>query len=118
MIAIEEAGSTVEVSIYGEFTLADYRRLEHALARERGAHPRVGILVDLRAMTGYTLDVAWEEVKFTRAHAHDFRRIAVVTRRQWGTWLSWIAAAFTDAELMLFEDPAAAQRWLAEAAAR
>lgn len=112
MIAIEEAKEVLEVSIYGELTLADYRQLEQAITSELRGAPKVKMLLDVRGMTGFTLDVAWEDIKFSRAHAHDFRRIAVVTPEQWGTWLSWISAAFTDADVTLFDDPAAAENWL------
>jgi hypothetical protein len=112
MIAIEEVKDALEISIFGELTLADYRQLEQAVTDELRSAPKVKMLIDVRAMTGFTLDVAWEEIKFSRAHAHDFRRIAVVATEQWGTWLSWISAAFTDAEVMLFDDPDAAERWL------
>ncbi|OGI70050.1 MAG: hypothetical protein A2W18_03540 [Candidatus Muproteobacteria bacterium RBG_16_60_9] len=112
MIAIEEVKDALEISIYGELTLADYRQLEQAVANELRSAPKVKMLLDVRSMTGFTLDVAWEEIKFSRAHAHDFRRIAVVTPEQWGTWLSWISAAFTDAEVMLFDDPHSAEIWL------
>lgn len=116
MIAIEEKKDLLEVSVYGELMLADYRRLERAVAGELRSVPRVKLLFDVRGMTGFTVDVAWEEIKFVRAHPHDFRRIAVVTPQEWGPWLSWVAAAFTDAEVMLFEDPTAAEAWLAERA--
>ena len=112
MIAIEEKRDLLEISIYGELTLADYRRLEQAVRSELRIAPKVKMLIDVRGMSGFTLDVAWEEIKFSRAHAHDFRRIAVVTPAQWGNWLSWVTAAFTDAEVMLFDDPDAAEIWL------
>lgn len=114
MIAIEEVKDVVKISVYGELTLADYRQLEQAVRDELQAAATVKMLIDVRGMTGFTLDVAWEEIKFTRAHAHDFRRIAVVTPAQWGDWLSWVTAAFTDAEVMLFDDPAGAEIWLAQ----
>ncbi|BAU50276.1 hypothetical protein SVA_3742 [Sulfurifustis variabilis] len=114
MIAIEEKGDLLEVSVLGELALPDYRKLEQAVRRELKQLPKVKLLLDVRGMTGFTLDVAWEEIKFTRSHAHDFRRIAVVTPDQWAPWLSWVSAAFTDAEVMLFEDPRAAEAWLQE----
>lgn len=114
MIAIEEDKDTVKMSIFGELTLADYRQLEQAVTRELKTSPKVKMLIDVRGMTGFTLDVGWEEIKFSRAHAHDFRRIAVITTAQWGDWLSWVTAAFTDAEVTLFEDPQAAEFWLAQ----
>lgn len=112
MITIDEVEDSLEVSVYGELTLADYRQLEQAVGNELRTAPKVKMLIDVRAMTGFSVDVAWEEIKFTRAHARDFRRIAVVTPAQWGPWLSWVAAAFTDAEVMLFDEPDAAQAWL------
>lgn len=112
MIAIEEVNDALEVSVFGELALADYQKLERAVTNELRAAPKVKMLLDVRGMTGFTLDVAWEDIKFSRAHAHDFRRIAVVTPEQWGTWLSWISAAFTDAEVALFDDLNAAETWL------
>lgn len=113
MIAIEEDKDALKISIYAELTLADYRQLEQAVTHGLQTAPKVKMLIDVRGMTGFTLDVAWEEIKFSRAHAHDFRRIAIVTPAQWGDWLSWVSAAFTDAEVALFEDPAGAENWLA-----
>jgi hypothetical protein len=114
MIAIEEQPQTVKISVYGELTLADYRDLEQTVTKDLRAAPKVKLLFDVRFMSGFTLDVAWEEIKFSRAHAHDFRRVAVVTAEQWAPWVSWISAAFTDAEVMLFEDVASAGTWLAD----
>lgn len=113
MIAVEGKNDTLKVSVYGELTLADYREFERAVTSELAVAPKIKLLFDVRAMTGFTIDVAWEEIKFTRAHAHDFRRIAIVTPQQWAPWVSWISAAFSDAEVMLFEDPPAADAWLA-----
>jgi len=112
MIAIEEAKDVLEVSVFGELTLADYQQLEKAVTEELRHASKVKMLLDVRGMTGFTLDVAWEDIKFSRAHARDFRRIAVVTPEQWGTWLSWISAAFTDADVSLFDNPDAADNWL------
>ncbi|MFL6623073.1 MAG: STAS/SEC14 domain-containing protein [Sulfurifustaceae bacterium] len=116
MIAIEMREDILEVGIYGELALADYRRFEDAVT-DRGAQaaPKRKLLLDVRAMTGFTVDVAWEEIKFTRAHSHDFRRIAVVTPGQWAPWVSWVSAAFSDAEVMLFEEPDSADAWLTAA---
>ena len=113
MITIDESGDVLKIGVYAELTLADYREFERAVSSGLKSAPKVKLLFDLTQMIGFTLDVAWEEIKFSRAHAHDFRRIAVVTPSQWGPWLSWVSAAFTDAEVSLFEDRAAAERWLA-----
>src|SRR4030065_444045 len=75
MIVVNEKNDLLEMHVYGELTLADYRGFEEAVGRELKTAPKVKLLLDLAQMTGYTLDVAWEEIKFTRSHAHDFRRI-------------------------------------------
>jgi len=114
MITVEEEQDRVRATVFGELTLDDYREFEQAVSRELTAALKVRLLIDLTRMSGFTLDVAWEEVRFSREHAHDFRRIAVVTDNQWTSWLSWVAAAFTDADVQLFDDVASAEAWLAE----
>lgn len=112
MIAIEEEKDMLKASVFGELTLADYKEFENAASTGLKSAPKIKLLMDLTKMSGFTLDVAWEEIKFTRAHTHDFQRIAVVTDNQWTSWLSWISAAFTDAEVRLFDDSATADVWL------
>jgi hypothetical protein len=112
MIAIEEDRDLLEMHVYGKLTLDDYREFEKAVGRELRSAPKIKLLLDLADMTGYTLDVAWEEIRFTRAHAHDFQRIAVVSATQWAPWLSWVSAAFTDAEVQIFETSDEARAWL------
>jgi hypothetical protein len=55
-------------------------------------------------------------LRFTRAHPHDFRRIAVVTDSQWVAWSAWLAQAFLSADLKVFDNAAEAQAWLADEA--
>ncbi len=112
MIVIEEEKDLVKVTVYGEFTLADYQEFERAVSRELESVPKVKLLLDLTNMSRFTVDVAWADIKFTRAHAHDFARIAVVTSDQWAKWAGWLGTAFTDAEVQFFEDAAAADAWL------
>ncbi len=78
MIVIEEQNDLLKATVYAELSLADFREFETAVQRELKQAPKIKLLLDLSNMSGYTLDVAWEDVRFTRAHAHDFRRIAVV----------------------------------------
>lgn len=112
MIVINEKKDLLEMHVYGELTLADYRDFEAALTRELKTAPKIKLLVDLARMTGYTLDVVWEEIRFTRAHAHDFRRIAIISESQWAPWHSWINAAFSDAEARIFDNSDQALAWL------
>ncbi len=112
MIVVEQQKDLVKVSVYAEFTLADYDEFERAVAHELQNTPKIKLLLDLSNMAKFTVDVAWEDLKFTRAHAHDFARIAVVATDQWTSWASWLGTAFTDAEVAFFEDAKAASDWI------
>ncbi len=114
MISTEHSEKLVAVTIFGEFTLADYKEFEELADYQIRFHGPVNLLFDLREMLSFTLDVAWEEIKFSRRHAHDFRRIAVLTDDQWVTWSAWISQFFVDAEVQVFTDEAIAREWLGE----
>ena len=81
MIVLDHQASRVSVSVFGEFTLADYREFEEVVNFKIKFEGPVDLYFDMTQMAGLTLDVAWEEVKFSRAHANDFKRVAVVTGR-------------------------------------
>ena len=111
MIIVQEEKGLLKANVYAELTLADYRELELAMVNKLKAQRKLNLLLDLRNMAGFTLDVVWEDIKFTRSHPHDFARIAVIADDQWTPWLSWLGTAFTDADTKIFSDPAAAEAW-------
>lgn len=114
MITTDHQGSLVSVTVFGEFTLADFKEFEeYALSNIRAEGP-LNLFVDLRLMADFTVDVAWEEIKFSRQHAHDFVRIAVLTGSQWVAWSAWLSQAFVAADLRVFDDESEARTWLAE----
>lgn len=111
MIAIKDQGKLVSISVIGEFTVADYKEFEqHVLEHLKGGG--VNLLMDLRDMVGYTLDVIWEEIRFNREHRYDFRKIAVVTGDEWMVWIAWLNSLLVDGELRVFDDPGIALDWL------
>ena len=112
MIAINSSGKLISVSVLGEFTLADYKAFEQQVNHDIQFQGGVNLLLDFRDMVNYTLDVVWEEVKFSRQHRYDFRRIAVVTGDEWMVWIAWLNRLFVDAELRVFDEPGVALEWL------
>ena len=116
MISTESTDKLVSLVVFGEFTLADYKEFEDVVNYRVQFSGPVDLLFDLRQMAGFTLDVAWEEIKFSRQHAHDFRRIAIVTEDQWLTWSAWVSQLFVDAEVQVFSEENEARDWLAETA--
>jgi len=113
MIVIEHPHRRVEVTVYAEFTLADYQEFETAANDAIASEGPVDLLFDLREMADFTLDVAWEDIVFARAHANDFRRIAVLTHSQWVAWSAWLSQIFVRAEMRIFDDEMDARSWLA-----
>ena len=113
MISIENTEKMVAVAVFGEFTLADYKEFEDVVNYHIQFEGTVDLLFDLRQMVGFTLDVAWEEIKFSRQHSGDFRRIAVLTEDQWLTWSAWVSQLFVNAEVRVFDDEDEARAWLA-----
>ena len=112
MITTAVQGNLVSVSVLGEFTLADYKDFEQQVLHNIEFEGGVNLLLDLRDMVSYTLDVAWEEIKFSRDHRYDFRKIAVVTTDEWMVWLAWLNRLFVDGEIRVFDDPGLAMEWL------
>jgi len=85
MITTQHQEHLVEFAVFGEFALADF-----------------------------TLDVAWEEIRFSQQHSGDFTRIAVITDSQWVAWSAWLSQLFVKADVTVFEDETEARNWLAE----
>ena len=112
MITIKQTSSQLNIAVIGEFTLADFKQFEErALYMLKSPGP-VNLLLDLRDMVSYTVDVAWAEIKFfSREHNHDFSKIAVVTSDQWITWQAWLSRIFVDADICVFTDYNEAQAW-------
>ena len=113
MITINnEAPEWVIAAVLGEFTLKDFQELENAVEHALKFQGRASLLVDLRDMASFTLDVAWEEIRFTRQHASDFERIALVAGSEWQEWSAWLTRVFTRADMQVFADYKPALAWL------
>lgn len=112
MITINnEASGLVVAAVIGEFTLNDFNEFENAVEYALKFQGSANLLVDMRDMIGFTVDVAWKEIHFTRQHAHDFERIALVTGSEWQDWSAWLTRLFTNADMQIFEDYAPALDW-------
>ena len=112
MIVIDHKPRRVSVSVFGEFTLADYKEFEEVVNFKVKFEGPVDLLFDLSQMADLTIDVAWEEIKFSRAHPDDFKRVAVVTESQWVTWSAWLSQTFVNADVEVFTNAEEARDWL------
>jgi hypothetical protein len=102
------------VVIFGDFTLQDYREFEENVLYDIRFHGPSRLLFDLSEMTGYTLDMALEELDFSIKHKQDFEKVGIVTHDQWIVWSVWINRALSDANVMVFDTLDGAIAWLTE----
>jgi hypothetical protein len=114
MITVDFQDGRVSTTVLGEFTLDDFTEFEEFLLARDLFEKRPDLLFDLTEMVGFTVDMAVEEIKFSRIHGGDFRRVAVVTDSQWVAWSAWLETLFVNAELRVFADRDEARAWLAE----
>lgn len=115
MITIQQTDKLVNAAVIGEFTLADFKTFEEQSLYKLKSPGELNLLFDLRGMVDYTVDVAWEEIKFfSREHNYDFSKIAVVTSDQWLTWQAWLSRLFIDADTQVFTDYDKALAWVQE----
>ncbi len=113
MISIQQqSDNLLNIAVFGEFSLKDFQEFESSALYTMRFKGPVKILLDLRDMGSYTLDMAWEEVRFTREHANQIQRVAVVTTDQWVAWSAWISRLFIDIEVSIFDTPDAARQWI------
>ncbi len=117
MITTDQTGSQLSVAVLGEFTLGDFQEFEDLVLEKVSRGDTPDLLLDLREMADFTVDMAWEEIKFSRQHASDFRRIAVLTDSQWVAWSAWLEQLFLKSDVRVFADEADARAWLAEGVA-
>jgi hypothetical protein len=113
MISLNIQGNQIAVTVMGQFTLDDYREFEQTVGYGIQFQGAVNVLFDLRDMISYSVDVAWEELKFSREHRNDFGRIAILTSDPWIAWSMWINRLFMSADIRLFDDLDMAQAWVA-----
>ncbi len=112
MINITTENNIVNAAVLGEFTIADFHEFEESVLYGVKFQGTVNLLLDLRDMLDFTIDVAWEELRFSRKHANDFGKIAIVTTSQWVSWSAWLNRVFVDTDILVFDALEPAEAWL------
>ena len=106
MISIRQQNYGLNVALYNEFTLEDFKTLEAAILECLKRVHRPDILLD------YTIDMAAEQLRFLNNHDNDFGRIAIVTNDLWIRLSAHISSLLTRQHPKYFNDAAEAQKWL------
>lgn len=112
MIAIDHQDKLISIAVLGEFTLADFQEFEQLVLYKLQFTGPIRLMMDLREMAGFTVDMAWEEVKFSRAHSNDFERIGIVSDSEWVAWSAWLQRLFVTAEIRVEHDLGEVTAWL------
>ncbi|WP_124950821.1 STAS/SEC14 domain-containing protein [Sulfuriferula thiophila] len=115
MINITTENNIVRAAALGEFTIADFHEFEETILHGIKFQGTVNLQIDLRDMLDFTIDVAWEELRFSRVHANDFGKIAIITSSEWISWSAWINQLFVEADIMVFDTLEPAESWLKQA---
>jgi len=112
MITIQHEGKLTIAGIFARLEIADFQRLEREIESQLGALGKIDLLIDLRGMLGYTLDVALEDLRFTREHAKEVGRVAILSEDDAMIWTALLSELFVRAEIRIFDDEAVAREWL------
>ncbi len=112
MISIREQDYGLDVALYNEFTLGDFKLFEEALLKRSGEHGKPDVLLDLSGIKDFTLDMAMEEVRFMRAHENEFGRFAVVADDTWIRLAAHLSGLLTRVPAEYFNTVEDAQAWL------
>ena len=108
MISIREQSYGLNVALYNEFTLDDFRQLEEALLAAKQKVHLPDILLDLSMLKDFTIDMAVEQIKFLNQH----ETVAVITDDIWIKPGARLSSLLTNQHPKYFSDAAEAQAWL------
>lgn len=112
MITVQHEGNLTVIGVFATFEIEDFRRLETEVDKQLRELGQIDLLVDLRAMLGYTLDAALEDIRFSREHALEVGRVAILSEDDAVVWTALLSRMFVRAEIRVFDNEATAREWL------
>lgn len=112
MITIQHEGGLTVIGVFGTFEIEDFKRIETEVEQQLRSLGKIDLMVDLRGMMNYTLDVAIEDIKFTREHARDVGRVAILSEKDSVIWTALLSRLFVEAEIQVFDSEDGAREWI------
>ena len=112
MISIREQEYGLNVALYNEFTLEDFRQFEEAALQAVKRVHRPDVLLDLSMLKDFTIDMAVEQLKFMRNHYEFFCFFVFVVDDVWIRFGTHISSLLTQQHPKYFDDAVSAQAWL------
>lgn len=114
MISIRQQDYGLNVALFNEFTVQDFRQFEEAVLQCAAEVHRPDILLDLTLLRDFTVDMAIEQLKFARKHENDFGRIAIVVDDIWIALGTHLSSLLTNQHTHHFKKVEDAEAWLTQ----
>lgn len=115
MITISElTPAALELTVHGKLHKADYEQMNRLVERKLAAHGKIGMIVRIGDMEGWTPAALWEDLKFDVKHYRDIARFALVGEDWTKNWLATVSEPFTAADIRYFieRDIEGARDWV------
>lgn len=112
MITVQHEGQLTIIGVFGTFEIEDFKRIETEIVQQLRGLGRIDLMMDLTGMMNTTLDVAIEDIRFTREHARDVGRVAILSERDSVIWTALLSRLFVQAEVRVFDSETGAREWL------
>ncbi len=104
----------MQMNITGKLEHEDYMlmvpMLENAIKGIK--KPKIEVLIDATDFEGWSLEAAWDDLKFGMKHKDEFRKIAFVGNKKYEEYGIKISNWFLSGEMQYFEDVNAAKEWI------
>lgn len=114
MISIQNTDYGLDVAIFNEFTLDDFKAFEQAILTRVKQGDRPSLLIDLTNVLDFTIDMAIEELRFTFEHDSEIGKIAIAVTDTWMNIAAHLAGWFVENTLKYFDNAEEARAWIAE----
>lgn len=104
----------VELDVMGRLDQRDYERLNQEVERRLGDGRKIGLVVNVTRLRGWTPQALWEDLKFDAQHYSDVERLAIVSADGHKRWLAGASRLFTGAQVQWYpeRDDGAARAWV------
>lgn len=112
MISIRQQSYGLNVALFNEFTVEDFKLLESSVVEVLREHEQPDLLLDFSLMRDFTIDMAWEQIRFTRQHIGDFGLIAIVVNDWWIELGARLSNILSLQHAKYFKTTEDAQKWL------
>ncbi|HSN69972.1 MAG TPA: STAS/SEC14 domain-containing protein [Steroidobacteraceae bacterium] len=106
--------AALQLTVQGKLRKEDYHEFGRIAEQKMATQGKIGLLVHIGDMDGWTPAALWEDIKFDVKHYRDVSRFAIVGQDWSKNWLATLSEPFTAAQVRYFidRDIESAQDWV------